>query len=51
MCKLNPYKVRISKFGINDERWIVNGDKLDDPFGRKRDDEVRPYRILLFLES
>ena len=51
MCKLNPYKVRISKFGINDERWIVNGDKLDDPFGRKRDDEVRPSRILLFLES
>lgn len=51
MCRLNPFKVRISKIGINNESWIVNGDDLNDFNGRKRDDEVRPYRILLFFEN
>ena len=51
MVRVNPFKVRIAKIGINQESWIVNGDKLDDPFGKKRDDEVRPYRILLFFEK
>ena len=50
MCRLNPYKVRIVNIGLNKERWIVNGDELNDPYGRKRDDEVRPYRILICFE-
>ena len=49
MCRVNPYKVRIAEIGDNLESWIVNGDKLDDPNGRKRDDEVRIYRILMHL--
>ena len=51
MCRLNPYKVRITEGELSEERWIVNGDKLNDPSGRKRDDEVRPYKILLFIEK
>ena len=49
MCRINPYKVRIAKIGPMNESWIVNGDDLNDPFGRKRDDEVRVYRILMHL--
>ena len=51
MCRINPLKVRIADIGMNDESWIVNGDGLHDINGRKRDDEVRPYRILFFLEK
>ena len=47
MCRINPYKVRIVELGDNLESWIVNGDKLHDPNGKKRDDEVRAYRILM----
>ena len=51
MCRINPYKVRISTYGLNEEIWIVNGDRLDDINGRKRDDEVRLYRILIYIEG
>ena len=51
MCRINPYKVRIAENEPMNESWIVNGDNLNDPFGRKRDDEVRPYRILFFMEN
>lgn len=51
MCRINPYKVRIAKIGYNQESWIVNGDKLNDINGRIRDDEVRPYRILINFEN
>lgn len=51
MCRLNPQKVRIADIGFNKESWIINGDELNDPFGKKRDDEVRPYRILLYFEN
>ena len=51
MCRINPLKVRITNIGINNESWIVNGDELNDINGRKRDDEVRPYRILFFFEN
>ena len=46
MCRINPEKVRIDQFHIP-EYWIVNGDQIGNPFGRKITDEVRPYRILL----
>ena len=48
MCRINPYKVRICTQFLQ-ESWIVNGDLLGDPNGRKRDDEVRPCRILVFI--
>ena len=51
MCRINPEKVRIGKFGSNKEIWIVNGDKLGDPNGHKKDNEVRPYRILVIFEN
>ena len=51
MCRINPYKVRIAKIRYNEESWIVNGDKLDDINGKIRDDEVRPYRILIKFEN
>ena len=51
MCRINPYAVRIANIGKNKESWIVNGDLLNDPFGMKRDKEVRPYRIILFMEN
>ena len=51
MCRVNPKKVRIADIGLGQESWIVNGDKLDDPLGKKREDEVRPYRILVYLEK
>ena len=50
MCRVNPYEVRIADF-FGKERWIVNGDKLKDPNGKKRDNEVRAYRILILLKS
>jgi hypothetical protein len=50
MCRVNPYKVRISGSGFLTENWIVNGDDLNISFGNKRIDEVRPYRILIFRE-
>ena len=46
MCRINPYKVRIADIGNNKEFWIVEADKLGDPSGIKRTEEVRPYRIL-----
>ena len=51
MCRINPYKVRIAKIGFNEESWIINGDELNDINGRIRDDEVRPYRILIHFEN
>ena len=51
MCRINPESVRICNVGDNNERWIVNGDKLNDINGRKRDEEVRPYRILFYIEK
>lgn len=51
MCRINPYSVRFAQIEKNNERWIVNGDKLNDPNGKKRIDEVRPYRILFFIEQ
>ena len=50
MCRVNPYKVRIADIGNNLESWIVNGDKLNDINGKRRDDEVRVYRILVFMD-
>ena len=47
MCRVNPYKVRIADIGNNLESWIVNGDSLNDINGKRRDDEVRVYRILM----
>ena len=51
MCRVNPYKVRITSLGGTKEYWIVEGDKLGDLFGIKRSDEVRPYRILMLKEK
>lgn len=51
MCRINPYKVRISKIFNDIEYWIVNGDNMNGLNGRKKIDEVRPYRILLFKEN
>ena len=51
MCRINPYAVRIAKLPNDVESWIVNGDELNDPYGRRRDNEVRPYRILFFIEK
>ena len=51
MCRINPYAVRIANIRNNKESWIVNGDLLNDPFGIKRDKEVRPYKIILFMEN
>lgn len=48
MCRVNPYKVRIADIGNNKEYWIVEGDKLGDLYGKKRSDQVRPYRILMY---
>ena len=53
MCRINPYKARIHTFEpLNSLRdyFIVEGDELNDFQGNKRDDEVRPYRILLLRE-
>lgn len=51
MCRVNPYKVRIASL-VNDlESWIVNGDELNDPNGKKYDDEVRINRILLHIHD
>ena len=51
MCRINPYKVRIADLQYLQESWIVNGDALNDPYGRKRDDEVRPYKLLVLIEK
>ena len=51
MCRINPEKVRIGEYGPNKEIWVVNGDKLNDSHGHKREDEVRPYRILVILDN
>ena len=51
MCSINPFKVKIADVGNGKEYWIVNGDNLNDIYGRKKDDEVRPYRILLKIEK
>ena len=51
MCRVNPYKVRIASL-VNDlESWIVNGDELNDPNGKKYDDEVRINRILFHIHD
>jgi len=55
MCRINPYKARIHSDSfepLNSLRdyFIVEGDELNDFQGNKRDDEVRPYRILLLRE-
>ena len=52
MCRINPYKTRIHSNPnepLNSLRdyFIVEGDELNDFYGIKRDNEVRPYRILL----
>ena len=51
MFRINPEKVRIAEYGTNKEIWVVNGDELNDPHGHKRDNEVRPYRILVILDN
>ena len=51
MCRINPYKVRICRYGNNKEAWIVNGDRLNDTYGKKYDDEVRLYRILIYIDN
>lgn len=51
MCRINPYKVRIADIGNNLESWIVNGDSLNDINGKKRDDEVRVYRIFVKVDN
>ena len=51
MCRINPYKVRIADLQYLQESWIVNGDALHDPCGRNRDDEVRPYKLLVLIEK
>ena len=43
MVRVNPYKVRM---GAN-QYWVVNGDEISNDQGRKYDEEIRPYRILL----
>ena len=45
MCRVNPYKVRICQSYT--KYWIVSGDFLDDPNGKKYDNEIRIYRILI----
>jgi len=51
MCRVNPYKVRIAKVADNLESWIVNGDDLNNPNGKKYDNEVRINRILLHIHD
>ena len=51
MCRINPYAVRIANIETDKESWVVNGDLLNDPVGIKRDKEVRPYRIIMFIEN
>ena len=51
MCRVNPYKVRIAELDDDLESWIVNGDSLNDINGKKRDDEVRIYRILMHIDN
>ena len=48
MCRINPYKVRISNKGINNDYMIVDG--IDETIGKPRTDQVRPYKILLQKE-
>ena len=50
MCRLNPKKVRIANKGLNKDYMIVNGDEIDDMFGKAKIKEVRPYKILLLKE-
>ena len=50
MCRLNPKKVRIADKGMNKDYMIVNGDGIDDMFGKAKINEVRPYKILLIKE-
>ena len=47
----NPYIERIAMNFNNKEYRIVNGDDINDQNGRKRDDEVRDYRILILVEN
>ena len=51
MCRVNPTKVRIAKILDDLESWIVNGDDLNLPNGRKYDDEVRINRILVHMHD
>ena len=51
MCRINPYKVRIANTFKNIEYWIVNGDTLDNLYAINKSDEVRPYRILVYIEG
>ena len=41
MCRVNPKYVRMSS-NINDY-WVVSADDLNDPNGKKYDDQIRPY--------
>ena len=49
MCRINPRFVRIANIGNNKEYWIVEGEQSGsgDLFGKKRSEQVRPYRILI----
>ena len=51
MCRINPNKVRIADIGDGLESWIINGDELNDPNGKKYDDEVRICRILVEINK
>ena len=50
MVRLNPLKVRIANRGPNKDFMIINGDQINDMFGKQRINEVRPYKILLMKE-
>ena len=49
MCRINPHFVRIANIGDNKEYWIVEGEQSGsgDLFGKKKSEQVRPYRILI----
>ena len=51
MCRVNPFEVRIASKADNIEYWIVNGDSFNDVNAKKKDSEVRPYRILISIEK
>ena len=50
MCRININEVKIANT-TEGEYYIVNGDKLNDPNGMKKDNEIRPYRILVKIEK
>ena len=50
MCRINLNEVKIANTSEG-EYYIVNGDKLNNPNGMKKDNEIRPYRILVKIEK